>query len=124
MEKFVEVMCAGLAVDAVETKVSTLSGLAQIFQKKYELPMDFSLGILEIVLMMLYQEKTEIYKAAVDFSRRFIFSFEKHNKKNPQILSTIIEQLFKADLNSKLENRSILKHFLLKLTKRFGREEV
>jgi len=25
-------------------------------------------------------------------------------------------------LNSKLDNRSILKHFLLKLTKRFGRE--
>jgi len=46
MEKFVEVMCAGLAVDSTETKVSTLSGLAQIYQKQYELPIDFSLGIL------------------------------------------------------------------------------
>lgn len=30
-------MCAGLAVDASETKVSTLNGLAEIYQKKYEL---------------------------------------------------------------------------------------
>jgi len=28
-------MCAGLAVDSIETKVSTLSGLAQIYQKQY-----------------------------------------------------------------------------------------
>jgi hypothetical protein len=30
-------MCAGLAVDAIETKISTLNGLTQIFHRKYEL---------------------------------------------------------------------------------------
>ncbi len=32
-------MCAGLAVDSYETKVSTLSGLTQIYIKKYEVPL-------------------------------------------------------------------------------------
>jgi hypothetical protein len=39
-------MCAGLAVDSVETKVSTLNGLAQIYYKKYETSFEFSIGIL------------------------------------------------------------------------------
>lgn len=73
--------------------------------------------------MLLYEQRSEIYKAIVEFCRRFIFSFEKTKQIN-HILSTVLEQLFKADLGSKLENRSILKHFLLKLTKRFGRETI
>lgn len=35
MENFVEIMCAGLAVDSVETKISTLQGLVEIYVKKY-----------------------------------------------------------------------------------------
>ena len=32
-------MCAGLAVDSVETKISTIQGLVEIYVKKYELPL-------------------------------------------------------------------------------------
>lgn len=58
LENFIEIMCAGLAVDSVETKVSTLNGLTQIYYKKYEVPLEFSVGILEIVLMVLYEQKS------------------------------------------------------------------
>lgn len=70
--------------------------------------------------MLLYQKKSELYKAIVEFSRRFVFSVDTSKTTN-HVLSTIIEQLFKADVDSKMEHRSILKHFLLKLAKKFGR---
>lgn len=73
--------------------------------------------------MLLYEQKGEIYKAVIEFCRRFIFANEKSKQIN-HILSTVLQQLFKADLGSKLENRSILKHFLLKITKKFGRDTV
>lgn len=63
--------------------------------------MEFAVGILEIVLMVLYEQKSEIYKSVIDFSRRFILFSEK-TKQIDHILSTILEQLFKADLNSKM----------------------
>lgn len=123
LEQFIEIMCAGLAVEGSETKISTLHGLAQIYNKKFEVDMEFSIGILEIVLMLLYEQRSEIYKAVVDFCRRFIFFAEK-TKQIQHILQTVLEQLFKADLASKLENRSVLKHLLLKLTRKFGRDVI
>ncbi len=51
--------------------------------------------------MLLYEQKGEIYKAVIEFCRRFIFANEKSKQIN-HILSTVLQQLFKADLGSKL----------------------
>lgn len=120
IQSFIEIMCAGLATDSVEVKVATIHGITAIYTKKLDIEMEFSLGILEIVLMLLYEKRHEIYKSIVDFCRRFVFSVDSSKTSN-HILSTIIEQLFKADVESKMEHRSILKHLLLKLSKKFGR---
>lgn len=115
-------MCAGLATDSVEMKIATIHGITAIYTKKIGIEMEFSLGVLEVVLMLLYEKRQELYKAIVEFCRRFVFAVESKNSSH--ILATIIQQLFKADVESKMEHRSILKHFLLKLAKKFGREVV
>lgn len=46
--------------------------------------------------MLLYEKNGEIFKAIVDFSKRFIFSIEK-TAQAKQVLKTILEQFFKVD---------------------------
>jgi hypothetical protein len=58
MDKFMEMMCAGLAVEAREVKVATLSGLALIYGGKFEIPIEFSLEVLGIVLILIYEERS------------------------------------------------------------------
>ena len=37
MQNFIEMICAGLASDALEMKLATLNALSTIYEKKYEI---------------------------------------------------------------------------------------
>jgi hypothetical protein len=43
-------------------------------------------------------------------------------EKQKKYLPAVIEQLFESDEEGKMEHRSILRHFLLRLVKKHGRE--
>ena len=57
IQNFIEIMCAGLATDSVEMKIATINGITAIYNKKLNVDIEFSLGILEIILMLLYEKK-------------------------------------------------------------------
>jgi glycine cleavage system H lipoate-binding protein len=64
-----------------------------------------------------------MYKLVIEFSKRLILKYEK-SKEIENILSVVLGEIFKVNEEIKLENRSIVKHFLLKLVKKFGRNKV
>ena len=51
MQNFIEIMCAGLATDYVEIKIATIHGITALYMRKVHVEIEFSLGILEIILM-------------------------------------------------------------------------
>lgn len=65
MEEFIEIICAGLVSDTVEMKIATINGLGTIFMKKYEVDVNFSLKILETVMLLFGEKRPEIYKAII-----------------------------------------------------------
>lgn len=72
--------------------------------------------------MLLKEKKHEIYKAVIDYSKKYLFKLEKSEQL--LILPNLINELFTVDEESKMEERSVLKHFLLKLVKKHTRENV
>jgi hypothetical protein len=70
-------MCAGLAVDSIETKVATLNGLALVYERRYEISVEFSLGVMEIVVMLLYEGSGDLYRSVVGFAKKFTMALEK-----------------------------------------------
>lgn len=73
-------------------------------------------------MLLLKEKKHEIYKAVIDYSKKYLFKLEKSEQL--LILPNLINQLFVVDEDSKMEERFILKHFLLKLVKKHSREVV
>lgn len=57
MTDFIETVCVGLASETVEVKIATLNGLSLIIEKKYSFDFQFSLGILDLVLMLLHEKR-------------------------------------------------------------------
>jgi hypothetical protein len=60
----VEIVCAGLVGERSEMKLATLNGLAIILGKGYCTEEMFK-EVLEIVLLMLCEKKSELYKGVV-----------------------------------------------------------
>ncbi len=58
----------------------------------------------------------------IDYSKKYILKLEKSEQL--VILPNLVRELFTADEESKMEERCILKHFLLRLVKKHTREVV
>jgi hypothetical protein len=123
MENFVEIICAGFTSNRTEIKVATIHVLVQVVLKKdLGLEKNFLHEVFDLVVMLLKEKKHEIYKAVIDFGKKYIMKLEKTEQLT--ILPDFIKNLFIADEESKMEERSILKHFLLKLVKKHDRDVV
>ena len=58
----------------------------------------------------------------MEYCKRAILSLPVQDHKT--YLPTVLQLLFEEDQESKMENISILRHFLIKLTKKHGKEEL
>lgn len=72
--------------------------------------------------MLLGEKRQELYRGVVEFCRRGVVGLPIDQQKI--YLPSVLQQLFEEDEEGKLEHRSILRHFLIKLTKKHGREEI
>jgi len=75
-------------------KLATLNGLAIILGKGY-CTEDMFKEVLEIVLLMLCEKKSELYKGVVEFCRRGLLALPVEKQK--KYLPSVIEQLFESD---------------------------
>ncbi len=55
-------------------KLATINGLSLICVKKYNLGLEFSLKILETVMLLFGEKRSELYKAILEYSRKFVFT--------------------------------------------------
>ncbi len=103
--------------------MATIHVLVQVVLKKdLGLEKNFLHEVFDLVVMLLKEKKHEIYKAVIDFGKKYIMKLEKTEQLT--ILPDFIKNLFIADEESKMEERSILKHFLLKMVKKHERDVV
>jgi ribosomal RNA-processing protein 12 len=78
--------------------------------------------VFELVVMLLKDKKSELYKAVINYSKKWLLKLDKSEQMT--ILPGLIKELFSVDEASKSEERSILKHFLLRVVKKHSREIV
>jgi hypothetical protein len=71
---------------------------------------------------LLQEKKQELYKGVVEYCKRAILSLSIENQKI--YLPTVLQLLFEEDEEGKMDNISILRHFLIKLTKKHGKDEI
>lgn len=101
VENFVEIICAGFTSTRTEIKLATIYGLAQIILKKdLTLEKPFLQEVFELVLILLKEKKHEIYKAVIDYSKKYLFKLEKSEQL--LILPNLITELFTVDEESKM----------------------
>jgi hypothetical protein len=74
------------------------------------------------VLLLLQEKKHDIYKGVVEYCKKTILSLPVEKQK--ELLPTVLKLLFEEDEEGKMENRSILRHFLIKLCKKHGKEAI
>jgi hypothetical protein len=121
IESFVENVCAGLVGERSEMKLATLAGLGVIIARGY-CTEDIFKEVLEIVLLLLREKRQELYKGVVEFCRRGVVALPIEQQL--VYLPNVIQSLFEEDEEGKMEHRSVLRHFLIKLTKKHGREQI
>ena len=102
-------------------KLATLHGISVILSKGYCSEEMFK-DVLELVLILLQEKKQELYRGVVEYCKRAILSLPVDHQK--AYLPVVINLLFESDEEGKMENRSILRHFLIKLTKKHGKDEI
>lgn len=73
-------------------------------------------------MLLLGEKKQELYRGVVEFCRRGLGSLSVADQAGH--LPSVLRALFEEDEEGKMEHRSILRHFLIKLTKKHGREMV
>lgn len=74
------------------------------------------------MLLLLGEKRQELYKGVVEFCKRGLLALSVDKQKI--YLPHVLQQLFEEDEEGKMEHRSILRHFLLRLVKRHGREHL
>ena len=73
-------------------------------------------------MILLHERRPELYKAVIEYVKKYIGTVDRQKQK--QILPKIISELFLVDEDSKMQNRYVLKHFLLKIMKKYDRDTV
>lgn len=111
-------VCSGLASNSITVKTDAIHALTLALKEvDIEKSEKFILDLTDLLIVMLKQKRREVHKTILLYLKE-LFHHKLEKSKQLEILPGVLKVLFEEDEDSRMANINILRHFLLKLTKK------